>query len=91
MAGLACQIVALCDQLLRIQPSPVAQLNRAVAIAMCDGPEAGLAHIDAVLEHGELAPRTFGSLVETLEQTKSLACPAGLFLVLTLIGCIRAV
>ena len=49
------QIVALYDQLVRIQPSPVAQLNRAVAIAMCDGPEAGLAHIDAVLEHGELA------------------------------------
>ena len=49
------QIVALYDQLLRIQPSPVAQLNRAVAIAMCDGPEAGLAQIDAVLEHGELA------------------------------------
>ena len=49
------QIVALYDQLVRILPSPVAQLNRAVAIAMCDGPEAGLAHIDAVLEHGELA------------------------------------
>jgi RNA polymerase sigma-70 factor (ECF subfamily) len=49
------QIVALYDQLLRIQPSPVVQLNRAVAIAMRDGPEAGLAHIDAVLEHGELA------------------------------------
>jgi RNA polymerase sigma-70 factor (ECF subfamily) len=49
------QIVALYDQLVRIQPSPVVQLNRAVAIAMCDGPEAGLAHIDAVLEHGELA------------------------------------
>ena len=49
------QIVALYDQLLRIQPSPVIQLNRAVAVAMCDGPEAGLAHIDAVLEHGELA------------------------------------
>jgi RNA polymerase sigma-70 factor (ECF subfamily) len=48
------QIVALYDQLLRIQPSPVVQLNRAVAIAMRDGPEAGLAHIDAVLEHGEL-------------------------------------
>jgi len=44
------QIVALYDQLVRIQPSPVVQLNRAVAIAMCDGPEAGLAHIDAVLE-----------------------------------------
>jgi RNA polymerase sigma-70 factor (ECF subfamily) len=49
------QIVALYDQLLRIQPSPVVQLNRAVAIAMRDGPEAGLAHIDAVLEYGEMA------------------------------------
>ena len=49
------QIVALYNQLLRIQPSPVAYLNRAVAIAMCDGPEAGLKHIDAVLEHGDLA------------------------------------
>ncbi len=49
------QIVALYDRLLRIHPSPVVQLNRAVAIAMRDGPEAGLTHIDAVLEHGELA------------------------------------
>jgi RNA polymerase sigma-70 factor (ECF subfamily) len=49
------QIVALYDQLARIQPSPVVELNRAVAIAMRDGPEAGLTHIDAVLEHGELA------------------------------------
>ena len=49
------QIVALYNQLVRIHPSPVAHLNRAVAIAMRDGPEAGLAHIDAVLEHGELA------------------------------------
>ena len=49
------QIVALYDRLVRIQPSPVVQLNRAVAIAMRDGPEAGLTHIDAVLEHGELA------------------------------------
>jgi len=49
------QIVALYNRLVRIQPSPVVQLNRAVAIAMRDGPEAGLAHIDAVLEHGELA------------------------------------
>jgi len=49
------QIVAVYDQLVRIQPSPVVQLNRAVAIAMRDGPEAGLTHIDAVLEHGELA------------------------------------
>jgi len=49
------QIVALYNQLVRIHPSPVAHLNRAVAIAMDDGPEAGLAHIDAVLEQGELA------------------------------------
>jgi RNA polymerase sigma-70 factor (ECF subfamily) len=49
------QIVALYDRLLRIQPSPVVRLNRAVAIAMRDGPEAGLTHIDAVLENGELA------------------------------------
>ena len=49
------QIVALYNQLLRIQPSPVVQLNRAVAIAMADGPEAGLKQIDAVLEHGDLA------------------------------------
>ena len=49
------QIVALYDQLLRVQPSSVVQLNRAVAIAMRDGPEAGLTHIDAVLQQGELA------------------------------------
>jgi tetratricopeptide (TPR) repeat protein len=49
------QIVALYNRLLQIQPSPVVRLNRAVAIAMRDGPEAGLTHIDAVLEHGELA------------------------------------
>jgi RNA polymerase sigma-70 factor (ECF subfamily) len=49
------QIAALYDQLAQIEPSPVVQLNRAVAIAMRDGPEAGLKHIDAVLQHGELA------------------------------------
>jgi len=49
------QIVALYDQLARIQPSPVVKLNWAVAVAMCDGPAAGLRHIDALLEHGELA------------------------------------
>ena len=49
------RIVALYDQLLRIQPSPVVELNRAVAVAMRDGPEAGLARIDALLEQGELA------------------------------------
>ncbi len=49
------QIVALYNQLLRMQPSPVIRLNRAVAIAERDGPAAGLAQIDALFEHGELA------------------------------------
>ena len=49
------QIVALYDRLLLFHPSPVVQLNRAVAIAMRDGPEAGLEQIDALLAHGELA------------------------------------
>jgi RNA polymerase sigma-70 factor, ECF subfamily len=49
------QIAALYDRLLRIQPSPVVMLNRAVAIAEYAGPEAGLTQIDALLEHGELA------------------------------------
>jgi RNA polymerase sigma-70 factor (ECF subfamily) len=49
------QIAALYTQLLRIQPSPVIHLNRAVAIAECYGPAAGLTEIDALLEQGELA------------------------------------
>ena len=49
------QIVALYNQLVRMQPSPVVHLNRAVAIAEVNGPEAGLEYIDALLEHGGLA------------------------------------
>ncbi len=49
------QIVSLYDQLAAIHASPVVQLNRAVASAMCDGPEAGLTQIDALLKQGELA------------------------------------
>ncbi|TJY65284.1 RNA polymerase sigma factor [Sinimarinibacterium sp. CAU 1509] len=48
------QIVGLYDLLLRIEPSPVIELNRAVAVAMRDGPQAGLALIDALLARGEL-------------------------------------
>jgi RNA polymerase sigma-70 factor, ECF subfamily len=48
------QIVALYDVLLRSAPSPVIELNRAVAIAMRDDCESGLALIDAILERGEL-------------------------------------
>lgn len=48
------QIAGLYNLLLRINPSPVIELNRAVAIAMHNGPEAGLQQIDAILERGEL-------------------------------------
>jgi RNA polymerase sigma-70 factor (ECF subfamily) len=49
------QIVALYDVLLQLDASPVVELNRAVALAMRDGPEAGLAVIESLLGRGELA------------------------------------
>ena len=49
------QIVGLYDVLLRIDPSPVIELNRAAAIAMRDSPEVGLELIDAILSRGDLA------------------------------------
>ena len=49
------QIVALYELLARAEPSPVVELNRAVAVAMRDGPSAGLALIDAILGRGDLA------------------------------------
>ena len=48
------QIVALYDVLARLDPSPVVALNRAVALAMRDGPAAALRVIEAVMEKGEL-------------------------------------
>jgi RNA polymerase sigma-70 factor (ECF subfamily) len=48
------QIVALYDALARLARSPVVELNRAVAVAMRDGPSAGLALVDAILAGGEL-------------------------------------
>jgi RNA polymerase sigma-70 factor (ECF subfamily) len=48
------QIVGLYDVLLRVEPSPVVELNRAAAVAMRDGPAAGLGLIDAILARGEL-------------------------------------
>jgi len=48
------QIVGLYDVLLQAEPSPVIELNRAVAVAMRDGPEAGLPLIDAILTRGDL-------------------------------------
>ncbi len=49
------EIIALYDLLLRVEPTPVIELNRAVAVAMRDGPAAGLALIDDLLARGELA------------------------------------
>jgi RNA polymerase sigma-70 factor (ECF subfamily) len=49
------QIVALYDVLVRADPSPVVELNRAAAVAMRDGPAAGLALIDRIMARGDLA------------------------------------
>ena len=49
------EIVALYDVLFQANPSPVVELNRAAAVAMRDGPSAGLALIDAILARGDLA------------------------------------
>ena len=48
------RIVDFYDLLLQVEPSPVIELNRTVAVAMRDGPEAGLVLIDAILARGEL-------------------------------------
>jgi RNA polymerase sigma-70 factor (ECF subfamily) len=49
------EIVGLYDVLLRAEPSPVVELNRAAAVAMRDGPEAGLRLIDSILVRGDLS------------------------------------
>ena len=51
-------IVALYDVLMRVEPTPVVELNRAAAVAMRDGAEAGLLLIDAILGRGDLADAT---------------------------------
>ena len=48
------EIVGLYDALVRMTPSPVIELNRAVAVALRDGPAAGLAIVDAILDRGDL-------------------------------------
>ena len=49
------EIVGLYDLLVTVEPSPVVELNRAVAVAMRDGPAAGLALVEALLAGGDLA------------------------------------
>jgi RNA polymerase sigma-70 factor (ECF subfamily) len=53
------QIVALYDVLARVEPSPIVELNRAVAVAMRDGPAAGLVLIETILARGDLADYRF--------------------------------
>jgi len=48
------EIVGLYDVLLRVEPTPVVELNRAVAVAMRDGPAAGLTLIESILARGDL-------------------------------------
>ena len=48
------EVVGLYDVLMRVEPSPVVELNRAVAVAMRDGPAAGLQLIDAIVDRGDL-------------------------------------
>ena len=48
------QITGLYDVLVRIEPTPIVELNRAVAVAMRDGADAGLALMDGILARGEL-------------------------------------
>ena len=71
------QVVALYDVLARLTPSPVVQLNRAVAVAMRDGPQAGLAALDA-LETGplrgyHLLPAARADLLRKLGRTTEAA------------------
>jgi RNA polymerase sigma-70 factor, ECF subfamily len=72
------QVVALYDRLLAYTPSPVVRLNRAVAVAMVDGPEAGLALVDEMAASGELAgyhllPATRADLLRRMGDTERAA------------------
>jgi RNA polymerase sigma-70 factor (ECF subfamily) len=72
------QILALYDELLRVWPAPVAALNRAVAVAMVDGPAAGLAEVEAIERTGDLAgyrylPSTKAELLRRLGRHEEAA------------------
>lgn len=68
------RVVALYDALRRLAPSPVVELNRAIAVSMVGGPAAGLAEVDAIaggerLERGHLLPSVRGELLARLGRT----------------------
>lgn len=67
------RIVELYDELARLTPSPVVELNRAVAVGMADGPAAGLALVDALVAQGSLdgyhlLPAVRGDLLRKLDR-----------------------
>lgn len=64
------RIVALYDGLVQVSPSPVVELNRAVAVAMADGPAAGLAIVDSLtgLDGSYLLPSVRGELLARLDR-----------------------
>ena len=82
------EIVGIYDLLMRVDPSPVVELNRAVAVAMRDGPEAGLKQMEALLAKGELdnyplAHSTKAELCLRLGQTEQARASFGQALALT--------
>ncbi|MCZ4306253.1 RNA polymerase sigma factor [Zoogloeaceae bacterium G21618-S1] len=85
------QIVGLYEVLMRAEPSPVVALNRAVAVAMRDGPAAGLALIDVLLAGGELADYRLahaarGELLQRLGDRASARAAFARALALTRLG-----
>src|ERR1041384_2823966 len=73
------EIVRLYDLLDRVQPSPIVSLNRAVAVAMAEGPRAGLALIDQLAADGDLAGYHLmhAARADLLRRIGSTAEPAG--------------
>src|SRR5205807_6729270 len=70
------QIALLYGQLVKLTPSPVVELNRAVAVAMADGPAAGLALVDQLagtLDGYHLLPATRADLLRRLGRTDEAA------------------
>jgi predicted RNA polymerase sigma factor len=67
------RIIALYDVLLKIRPSPIVALNRAVAVGMADGPAAGLAAVDAIdgLSNYHLHPSVRGDLLRKLGRERA--------------------
>ncbi len=82
------EIAALYGELARMNPSAVVELNRAVAIAMADGPEAGLRLVDEIEESGELdgyhlLPATRADLLRRLDRSDEAAAAYNAALALT--------